>query len=319
MNIVRNKSGSMPLTESASRYVVLLAVVLALPCQLFAGDWPQWRGPNRDGHLLDEKLPETLPGQPTIVWRKSIKHGYAAPVISGSKLVFLDDDSDKETIHCLDAATGKTLWSKPFAPTYSDEFEPGPRCTPLIDGDRIYVQSCKGEFQCLDLADGNLRWRFNFDDYGTFWVPDRQSGVGAANRRGNTGSGIVDGDRIFVQVGSTNGACIVAFEKRSGKLVWKSQDDLTCYSSLACGTLGGLRQVVAATCEGLLGLATDDGRPLWRVRFKTGANRNVLTPILDGDCVTFASYTTGLQRQRISTSNTTQTASEAWMNRELKI
>ncbi len=298
---------------------------IALTCLGFlatsarAGDWPGWRGVHRDGHLDREKLPVRLETAPQVLWRKSIGHGYAAPAAAGDTVVVLDDANGRETAHLLSTKTGTEVWTEPYHETYSDEFEPGPRCTPLIDGDRLYVQSCRGEFRCLNLADGKTRWRFHFADYGAFWVSEKGSPIGAANRRGHSGSPVISGDRIFVQVGSTNGASIAAFDKLSGRLLWKSQNDLTCYSSLNSGTLGGIPQVVGATCDGLLGLASADGVLLWRVPFKTGANRNVLTPILDGNTVTFGSYTTGLRRARIESSIAPQKPTDEWFNRDLKI
>ena len=287
--------------------------------QATGGDWPGWRGIHRDGHLQGESLPAEFKGSPPVAWRKSIGHGYASPSVASGKLVYLDDTGGKETAHCLDAKSGAPLWSTPYHENYSDEFEPGPRCTPLIDGDRVYVQSCRGEFRCLSLKDGSTLWRFHFSDYGATWTTERGSGVGAASRRGNSGSPVVLGDRVFVQIGSTNGASIAAFDKRTGKLGWKSQNDLTCYSSLASGSIAGTPQLVSATCEGLLGLAADSGAPLWRVPFKTGANRNVLTPLIDGDSVTFASYTTGFRRTRIESNGSSMEAREEWFNRDLKI
>ena len=281
-------------------------------------DWPQWRGPARDG-ITPEPLPKSLPAAPKQLWKLSIAHGYSGPVVTAGKLIFVDDLGDKETVHCLDATTGKELWFNAFAERYTDEFEPGPRCTPLVDGDRVYVQSCKGEFQCLGLMDGAMRWRFHFSDYGTFWVPDKGSPIGSANRRGNAGAPVIDGSHIIVQVGSTNGASLCAFDKLSGKLAWKSQNDLTCYTSPVMGNLAGRHQVVTATCEGLLGLDASNGGLLWRVPFRTGANRNALTPILSGDTVTFASYTTGLRKVKISTAGNEQSTSDEWYNKQIKI
>jgi outer membrane protein assembly factor BamB len=295
----------------------MLGAAPALP----AADWPQWRGPARDGFAL-EPLPGKLPDSPATVWRKSVGHGYAAPVVAAGKLVFLDDAGGQETAHCLEAATGKELWAVAVGENYTDEFEPGPRCTPLIDGDRVYVQTCRGEFRCLAMSDGATRWRFHFQDYGTVWIPDKGNGAGAASRRGNAGSPIIDGDHIIVQIGSAEGACLGAFDKRTGKLLWKSQNDLTTYTSLVIGTLGGRRQAITATCDGLLAVAPEDGTLLWRVPFKTGANRNALTPILGDDTVTFASHTTGLQCQRIVPAGVDSPALkpvEAWFNRQLKI
>ena len=294
---------------------LLASLAVALTAR---ADWPQWRGPARDG-ISPEPLPAALPEAPKQVWKLSVAHGYAAPAVAAGKLVYLDDEGGRETAHCIDAATGKEHWKNSFAETYTDEFEPGPRCTALIEEDRVYVQSCKGEFQCLNFADGKTRWRFHFSDYGTFWVPEKCSPVGSANRRGNAGAPVIDGSKIIVQVGSTNGASLCAFDKLTGKLLWKSQNDLTSYTSPVIGVLAGRREVVTATCDGLLALDVADGRLLWRVPFKTGANRNVLTPILDGDTVTFASYTTGLRRVKVSASDSGQKADDQWFNRQLKI
>ncbi|MBL9134247.1 MAG: PQQ-binding-like beta-propeller repeat protein [Verrucomicrobiales bacterium] len=283
------------------------------------GEWPQWRGPRRDGVLVGESLPLRLPENPKVVFRRSLGEGHAGPVMASQRVVVLDNAGQQETAHCLDFRTGDTLWSAPYGELYSDEFGSGPRCTPLIDDDRLYVQSCKGEFRCLGLADGKTRWRFHFSDYGMAWIPDKNSGGGAASRRGNTGSAVIDGERIFVQVGSTQGASIVAFDKRDGRLLWKSQNDLASYSSLSAGRLAGEPQVVAATCEGLLALATHDGRLLWRQPFKTRANRNVLTPLLLGDDVIFAACSIPLHRQRIVAKDGALKPTGLWTNQSLNI
>jgi outer membrane protein assembly factor BamB len=130
---------------------------------------------------------------------------------------------------------------------------------------------------------------------------------------------MISGERIFIQIGSTNGAGIAAFDKNSGRLLWKSQDDLTSYASLMTGTLAGRHQAIAVTCEGLLGLDAASGEALWRVPFKTGANRNVLTPVLDGDHVLFASYTTGLRRVALEADGAKVRARQTWLNADLKI
>ncbi|MBN8247194.1 MAG: PQQ-like beta-propeller repeat protein, partial [Verrucomicrobia bacterium] len=210
-------------------------------------------------------------------------------------------------------------WSATVGPVFSDEFEPGPRSTPVVDGDRLYVQTALGEFRCLAMANGAIRWRFHFGDYGMRWVTDRASNVGAASRRGNTGSPVVDGDRILVQVGSTNGACLVAFDKHTGRELWKSQNDLASFSSPMIGTLAGRRQCVAVTCEGLMALDPADGALLWRIPFKTGANRNVLTPVLRDDTVYYASHTTGLRATRVRSGAPGPAAEDLWLNRDLRI
>jgi outer membrane protein assembly factor BamB len=283
-----------------------------------ASEWPGWRGANRDGYT-QESLPLKLASPPPVRWRKSVGHGYAGPVIGGNFLVLAEESGGKETVKALKLATGDEVWSTPVAPVWNDEFEHGPRCTPLVGRDRVFFQSNQGEFVCLDLATGRRKWGFHFSDYGAFWVPSVNSPIGAANRRGNSASALLDGDRVVVSVGSTNGAALCAFSIADGTLVWKTLNDLTTYVSPVIGTLAGERQVVTATCEGLVGVAAADGTLRWRVPFKTQANRNVLTPILEGNTVSFGSFTTGFRRVEISRDGAAFVVGERWLNSRLKI
>ena len=310
----------MPLPSRCSA-LGSLAAGLILSLTTLGADWPQWRGIARDG-IARDPLPAQFPTQAAPLWRQPSGHAYASPVVAGGRVIVFEEADAQETARCLDRKTGATLWKTAIGEAYTDEFEPGPRCTPVIDGDLVFFQTCRGEFQCRSITDGALKWRFNFKDYGMVWIEDKSGGPGAASRRGNSGAPVVDGDRLFVQIGSADGASIGAFDKHTGKLLWKSQNDLTTYSSAVTATLAGRRQVISATCEGLLALSTTDGSVLWRVPFKTGANRNVLTPIVDGDTVVFASHTTGLQAQKISPAGVDSPALKAdtaWFNRQVKI
>lgn len=305
-----------PSLETVAR--LLLPAIAACTLSRCCADWPGWRGAARDG-FTRQALPAALNAPASPAWKIPTGHGYAGAVVSGGTLVYVDDQGGSETAHALDAGTGRERWRTPYAPAWSDEFEPGPRCTPLIDGDRVYVQSAQGRFACLDLKDGQSLWGFDFKDLGMTWQSDRQGGVGAAVRRGHTGSPVIEGDRIFVQTGATGGRSIVALDKHTGKTLWQALDDHTSYSSPVIGTLAGRRQFVTATCEGLVGLDVADGRLLWRTPFKTGANRNVLTPIVSGDEVVFASHTTGLRCQQISAKDGAFTSTERWFNRRVRI
>lgn len=297
---------------------LLLSAPIPLTLSLRGADWPQWRGPDRTGRTT-HPLPGSLPASVTPLWRLPLGHGYAGPVLGSGTLVVLDDSGGQETAHALDPRTGARRWSAALGDTYVDEFEPGPRCTPVIFEDRLYAQTARGEFRCLRLADGQTLWRTNFKDLGMVWNPERNTGIGAANRRGNTGSPLVTRDRVLVQVGSPNGASIVAFEPRTGRVLWKSQDDLTAYTSPVLAEIAGRPQFITATCNGLLALAPEDGRFLWRVPFRTLANRNVLTPIVLGDTVYFASHSTGLRAVRIRRDGDGFKAAETWLNPKLRL
>ncbi len=251
---------------------------------LCAADWPQWRGPERTGHTA-EPLPATLPAEAPVRWRLSVGHGYASPVVASGRVVFLDDVGGMETAHAVDAVTGRRLWSTALGESFADEFEPGPRCTPVVSGDRVFAQTAKGELRCLRLDDGRTVWRTNFADFGVVWNSERNTGLGAANRRGNTGSPIVRGDRVLVQVGSTQGASIVAFEAATGRELWRSQNDQTTYSSPAIATLAGRPQLVVQTRTELVGLNPEYGTVLWRQPVEAFRGMNILTPTVVGNRV----------------------------------
>jgi outer membrane protein assembly factor BamB len=295
------------------------ALVLGLSSfVLLHADWPGWRGPQRDGRS-PEPLPEKLPAEPKPLWKLSIGHGYSGAVTLGDTLVYVDDSQGSETAHAIDRATGKERWKTAYAKSWSDEFEPGPRCTPQIDGDRLYVQSAQGFVACLSLADGKQLWSLDFKDLGMTWAPDRQSSIGASVRRGHTGSPLVDGDRLFLQTSALNGRSVVAVDKRTGKQLWQALDEHTAYSSPVVATLAGRRQFVTATVQGLVGLDAASGGVLWRTSFQTGANRNVLTPVILGDDVLFASHTTGLRCQSIAASGETLASTQRWLVRNLNL
>ncbi len=304
---------------------VPLLVLVAFPTLAFA-DWPQWRGPNRDGVTVDAKHAlNKLSAEPKTLWKINAGPGQSSPIVAGGRLIFLDGQNGQETAHCLDAATGKSLWSVPAGPmvTLSPPYGGGPRSTPLIDGDRVYVQTCGGEFSCLSLADGRVLWHVSFGkDYGATFIGNKSGDPGAnetaSRRHGNNGSAAIDGERIFVPVGSINGATLVCFDKKTGKEIWRAGSDNTAYSSVMVATLAGTRQAVHFTADALMGVDAANGKVLWRVPLKTGAKRHACTPVIAGDTVTVASTSIGTLQFRIVKKGAEFAAEQAWANAQCK-
>ncbi|HMC27452.1 MAG TPA: PQQ-binding-like beta-propeller repeat protein [Verrucomicrobiae bacterium] len=293
----------------------------ATTLQARGDDWPQWRGPLRNGHAAsDAPAINSLPTELHAVWKIRVGGGFSSPVISANKLLYLDEQNGQEHAHLLDTSTGKEIWNIAYAPVFQDEWGAGPRSTPIIDDDRAYVLSCTGEFRCLNLADGKTIWQTSFErDFGVKFLGSKAN-EGTASRRGNNGSGVIHGDAIIVPVGSQNGASLVAFNKRTGKVLWKSQNDEAAYSSLIAATLAGAEQILAFSADALLAVAPDDGHLLWRVPFKTDAKRHAASPVIFGDTVTVNSQTIGLVCERITRdSSASFKASDAWINKQLKI
>ena len=261
----------------------------------------------------------SLPKELKPLWKIDIGGGFAAPVVQGSALIYVDENGSREFAHRVDAATGKEVWKIDYAKMESDEWGAGPRATPIIDGERVYVQSMNGEFRCLDLASGKTIWQTSFDQQFGVKFLGSKAREGTASRRGNNGSGVIAGDKLILPVGNTDGASLVCFNKNDGKVLWKSGTDEAAYSSFITATLAGVPQVVAFTADALLGASLDDGKILWRVPLETNAKRHAATPVIDGDNVIVNSHTIGLVAFRISKDTGGLKAAPAWANKDLKI
>jgi outer membrane protein assembly factor BamB len=309
---------AMPLTPLLFSTIALIWPTL--PLRAAFADWPQWRGPARTAHAsLDTPGPGALPKESKPAWKIAVGGGHSSPVVASGKLVYLDENGSREIAHCLDAATGKEVWQTDYADVFGDEWGAGPRATPIIDGDRVYVQACNGEFRCLSLADGKQIWSTSFEkDFGVKFLGSKAN-EGTASRRGNNGSGVIDGKRLFLPVGSTSGASLVCFDKLNGEVLWKTGDDEAAYSSLMMATLAGVRQVVAFTADALLGADAETGKILWRVLLKTNAKRHAASPVIIGDRVLVNSHTIGLLCFHITKEAGGLKAAQTWANPDLKI
>lgn len=293
------------------------AALLCLALPATAADWPQWRGPQRDGHAApDAKLISKLPAEPKVLWRVKGGEGLASPVVAGGKAFLFDSQDGKETVRCVNADDGHELWRTPIDEPFKDSQGPtGPRCTPLVDGDRVYAQSCRGELQCLAVADGKKLWGANFTkDFDGLFIGEKGAAQGAM-RHGNNGSPAIDGDHLIVQVGSTNGASLVCFDKKTGKVIWKSQNDVAGYGAPVVASVAGTKEVVSFTADGVIALQPASGELIWRVPVKTGYARHATTPVIAADMVVVSSHQVGLIGINVSKAG----AKQQWVNKAAAI
>jgi len=300
---------------------VTLGAFLLCVESAFAADWPQWRGPERTGHVpAGAAVVQALPSEPKVLWRVKVGDGLASPVVAGGRVFHLDNQEGKETVHGLDAATGRIIWSAPLDEAFKDtQSTPGPRCTPLFDDGRVYAQSCRGELKCLDAKDGKLLWRVNYvTNFGAVFIGEKGQAAGAA-RHGYNGSPLMEGNHLITCAGGTNGSSVVCLDKKTGAVIWKSQHDSASYAPPILTDVAGYRQVVAFTVESLMGLDPRDGRLLWRKPFKTTYGRHVTTPVVIGDMAMISSHEFGLVGVRITKSAGDFKASVAWTNKEAAI
>jgi outer membrane protein assembly factor BamB len=251
-------------------------------------DWPQFLGPGRDNSYAGKDLADAWPaGGPKTLWQMKVGAGWSGPVVAGGKLIVFHRVADKETVDCVDAPTGKAIWKADYESTYQDDFgfDPGPRSTPAIDGDRVYTFGAEGMLNCWSMADGKRLW--NVDTR-----KDLEAGKGFF---GIVCSPLIEGDAVILNVGG-NDAGIAAFDKTGGKLLWRATADEAGYSSPVAATIGGKRYVLSLTRAGLVALDPRSGKVFFEHPFRSrnNASVNAATPVLIGDRIfVSASYGTG--------------------------
>ena len=207
--------------------------ILAMASLAAGADWPQFLGPTRNGHSSETGLLREWPKDGlTKAWERKVGAGFSGPAVAGGKLILFHRVGDDEVVECLDAKTGKEQW-KHAAPTgYIDDFrfDEGSRATPIIAAEHVYTLGAEGRLTCLGFKTGNKVWSRDLaTDY-----PFRKSYFGVGT------SPLVDGDRVFVNVGS-KGAGVVAFDRKTGKELWKATNDRASYSTPTVAEIRGKR------------------------------------------------------------------------------
>jgi outer membrane protein assembly factor BamB len=276
----------------------------------FAADWPQWRGPNRDGISTETGLLKDWPaGGPPLLWKATgLGNGYSTLAVAGGRIFTIGETNGMSSVVALDVATGKPVWSaklgKPGAPGWGG-FE-GPRSTPTVDGDSLYAVGQWGDFVCLESATGKERWR---KDYGKDFSAQRPEW-------GFAESPLVDGGHVMITPGGSQGA-VVALDKKTGALVWRSKSfsDPAHYSSLILADIAGVRQYVQLTAASVAGIAAADGKLLWRAP-RVGRTAVIPTPIYsDGYVYVTSGYGVGCNLFKITSSGGKFNAEEVYSNK----
>lgn len=295
----------------------LLAVVVAMAAwslTAFADDWPQWRGPNRDGVSAETGLLARWPAAgPPLAWKvETLGSGYSGPAVVGARLYVMGSDAAGEFVCAMRVETGQELWRTPLGPLFKNPWGDGPRGTPTVSGGRVYALGAQGVLACVEAATGTLVWK-----------TDLRADRGGRLMRGNfldldwgyAESPLVDGGRVVVAPGGKGGA-VAAFDAATGELLWRTQSvpDAASYASAVVATVAGVRQYVHLTggveySDGVrmkappraVGLDPATGALLWSypIRYTTAGVIN--TPVVLGDRVyTSCGYGAGCTILRVA-------------------
>jgi len=269
-----------------------------------ATDWPQWRGPNRDGSVL-AALPAQWPEALKKRWEIPVGAGHASPVVSGNRVVVIARQGDEEIVRALDLASGKEIWRAAYPAPYTVNSAAlshgaGPKSTPAIAGGRVFTLGISGILSAFDLATGKLIWRVP--------APAVLPQYGAAT------SPLVDAANVIVHVGGYENGALTSFDAATGKPRWQWKGDGPGSGSPIIATLGGVRQVIAQTQKFLVGLNAATGALLWQLPFTDDFYQNAFTPIVFQDLLINAGIDAPLSAIRPKRDGGKWIAETAWTN-----
>lgn len=299
MNSYRFRLGLLP-----------LFCFLVSPGPAHAGDWPQWRGPNRDGVSAESGLLKSWPeGGPRLLWTaKDLGRGYSTVAVVGDRIYTAGDRGETSYVVALNAADGKEVWSTKLGRAGAPGGFAGARATPTVTDKELFAVNQWGEMVCLDLAKGEVKWRKDFTkDFG-----------GKAPGWGYSESPLADGKLVAVTPGGANGA-VVAMDQQTGEVLWRTKDftDDAHYSSLVIGEIGGVRQYIQLTPASVAGVAATDGKLLWRA-VRKGQTAVIPTPICRDNLVYVCSgYGIGCNLFKVTSQDGKFSASQVYANKAM--
>ena len=283
--------------------VVVACAVLCVSVGLSADDWHQWRGVDRLGVWEETGIVDELPAQLVVKWRATINSGYSGPAVAAGRVFITDWAEDPqsrtmdgtERVLALDEQTGEVLWTREWPTSYrmlQGSYATGPRATPTVDGDRVYVVGATGMLSCLDVETGDVIWRQNYvEDYGTS-VPTW----------GITSAPLVDGDRLIAIVGGEPDALVVAFDKHTGDEMWRAIEVVgeLGYGQPVIYEAGGVRQLIIWHPAALAALAPETGEVYWEQPWDVGMGLSIATPVKSGDYLLVSHFLNGSMMLRLN-------------------
>ena len=281
------------------------ALLVAATATVGAADWPQWRGPNRDGAAGSFNEPAQWPERLQRRWTTRVGTGHASPVLAGGRVFVHSREEENEVISAIDAAAGAVIWQDRYPAPYrmnpaATGHGPGPKSTPLVHGGRVVTFGISGILSALDARTGRVLWRKPAPDvlplYGTAMSP------------------VADGDLVIAHVGGHDAGALTAFDAATGAEKWRWNGDGPGYSSPIVATLGGTKQVITLTQDQIVGVGLADGRLLWQRSVVTPYTQNAVTPVIYEDLVIYSGLENPLTAIRPVRNGAAWTVEEVWTN-----
>lgn len=291
------------------KLMVTGALLVALAAAASAQQWPQWRGPARDGRST-LTLPAAFRSAPGTVWKAEVGAGHASPVVDGARVYVFTRRGERETLAALDLASGKEIWAEGEEVPY--QMNPsarghgkGPKSTPLLHEGRIYTLGITGILSARDAATGRLVWRAGFEKE----FPSTAPTFGTAM------SPVVEGRLLIAHVGTDERGALRAFDPATGAVKWSWTEDGPGYASPVAYTAGGSRHLVTQSSGHIIAVDANSGRTLWTMPFETPYVQNIVTPLVYEDLVVLSGLEQSTFALRTVKRGAGWTTQRVWENR----
>ena len=299
------------------RNAALVAIVAAgeltgvVAAQNTAADWPQWRGPNRDGTLATFVEPRTWPERLTERWKIDVGTGYATPIVVGNRVYAFSRQQENEVMRAIDADSGKVVWDTSYPAPFkmnsaTARHGPGPKSTPTYANGRLFTLGISGIVTAFDATTGKQLWQKP--------APPEEPMFHTSQ------SALVDRGAVILHIGGHNHGALTAFDPGTGAVKWTWSGDGPAYGSPIVTEIGGTRQVITFSQESLVGVDAASGQLLWRVPFQARSITNSITPLVyDGRTVIVSGQGKPLTAYTITKRNDQWAADLAWENPKLSL
>jgi outer membrane protein assembly factor BamB len=293
------------------RLVVFTLAALVSSAALHA-QWPQWRGPGRDGVVPAGSVPAAWPQTPALKWKQAVGEGYSSPIVSNGRIYVHGRRDPDEIITALDLATGKPAWSAKYPAAftknkYANSMAKGPFSTPLVANGLVYTLGTSAVLSAFDAATGELRWRKD-------WSKEIDT---SRLFTGTAMSPIIDSGLLVVHVGDDDAGAIRALDPATGAEKWVLAGHGPGYASPVVVTSAGPRQIVTMTDKAVVGVAVVTGKEVWQIPFPDEWNENIVTPVLAGDVLIVSGTRKGTFGYRLEAQGQAVTPRQIWHNTDL--
>ena len=288
---------------------ILATLVLTASLQ---AQWPQWRGPNRDGIVPKASVPAEWPANAKVKWKYDVGEGYSSPVVSNNRVYVHSRKDPEEIVTALDLTTGKPVWTQKYQSAmnknkYAAQMSKGPFSTPLVSGGRVFTLGTTGVLSAFDAATGAVKWRKD-------WSKDIDM---TKLFTGTAMSPVIDGGLLIVHVGDDSKGAFRALDPATGAEKWSLPGHGPGYASPIIATFAGTRQLVTMTDKAVVGVNTATGKQLWTIPFPDEWNENIVTPVVAGDLLIVSGTRKGTLGYRIEKKDAGLAATQVWHNNDV--